>query len=125
MKIELETVGKGIVDCAYKVHRKLGPGLLEGVYETCFCYELQKHGLGYMRQVSVPIFYDELKLDTALRLDILVEDLIICELKAVDVMLPVFEAQLLSYLRLSKKRLGYLINFHAPLIKNGIRRLIL
>ena len=120
-----EEIGKKIVDCAYKVHTRLGPGLLETVYEACFCYELQKHGLTFERQVSVPVVYDGLKFGAAFRLDVLVENQVICELKAVDLMLPIFHSQLLSYMRLLNKRLGYLINFHTPLIRDGIKRIIL
>ena len=120
-----ETIATGIVDAAYQVHKKLGPGLLEKIYETCFCHELHKKGLSYQRQVNVPIEYDEIIFDEGLRLDVLVEDLIICELKAVDVLNPVYEAQLLSYLRLTGKRIGFLINFNVPLAKNGIKRTIL
>jgi len=120
-----ETIAQRIVDSAYRVHSALGPGLLESIYETCFCHELTKHGLGFRRQLQVPVTYDNMLFDSALRLDVLVENCVICELKAIDVMNPVFQAQLLSYLRLTQKRLGFLINFHVPLIKNGIKRIIL
>lgn len=120
-----ELIATAIVDAAYKVHRQLGPGLLEKVYEACFCHELSKRGLLFQCQVEIPIVYDEIVLDERLRLDVLVEDLVICELKAVDEMHPVFEAQLLTYLKLTKNRLGFLINFNVPLIKDGIRRFIL
>lgn len=91
----------------------------------CFCHELKKRGLSFQRQMSVPIVYDGLKLDAGLRLDVLVENTIICELKAVEEITPLFEAQLLSYLKLLKKRLGFLINFHVPVIRDGIKRMIL
>jgi len=104
---------------------ELGPGLLEGVYEVCFCHELAKRSLKYSRQVPVPITYDGIRLDEGLRLDVLVEDLVICELKAVEAMNPVFTAQLLTQLKLTNKRLGFLINFNVPLIKRGIHRIIL
>ena len=120
-----ESISKKIVDSAYTVHKTLGPGLLEKVYEVCFCHELSKRGIEYQRQVDVPIVYDGITFDAGLRLDVLVEDLVICELKAVDEMNPVWEAQILSYLRLTGKRLGFLINFNVPLIKNGIKRIIL
>lgn len=123
--MDKEEIGKRIVDSAYVVHHALGPGLLESVYEACFCHELGKHGLQYKKQISVPIQYDGLVFNAALRLDVLVEDLVICELKSVDCILPIFSAQLLSYMRLSNKTLGYLINFNTVLIKNGIKRLIL
>lgn len=121
---ELEIIGKKIVNAAYCVHRGLGPGLLEKVYEACFCYEILKRELNYARQVSVPIVYDEIQFDEGLRLDVLVEDLIICEIKAVDLVNPIWEAQILSQLKLTKKRLGYLINFNVTNIGTGIRRFV-
>ncbi len=120
-----EVVAKHIVNAAYMVHKQLGPGLLERVYESCFCHELKKAGLRFQRQLDIPIVYDGLIFDEALRLDALVEDLVICELKAVDQVNPVWEAQVLSHLRLTGKRLGFLINFNVPLIKSGIRRFVL
>lgn len=111
-----------ITDCAYTVHRGLGPGLLEKVYETCFCHELSKKGIGFQRQVTIPIFYDGLHFDKGLRLDVLVEKLIVCELKAIENVNPVWQAQVLSHLRMLKCNVGFLINFNVPLIKNGIRR---
>lgn len=120
-----EEIATAIVDAAYKVHSTLGPGLVESIYEVCFCHELKKHGLAFQRQMNVPITYDSLKLDAALRLDVLVENLVICELKAVEEVIPLFEAQLLSYMKLLQKRLGFLINFHVPVIKDGIKRMIL
>ena len=119
-----EQIGKHVVDAAFKVHYALGPGLLESVYETCFCHELAKHGLNFQRQVAVPIEYDGIFFEEAFCLDVIVEDLVICELKAMDLMLPVYQAQLLSYLKLKHKSLGYLINFHVPLIKDGIHRFV-
>lgn len=110
---------------AYAVHSALGPGLLENVYEVCFCHELTKQGLSLRRQVVVPIVYDGITFDEGLRLDVLVEELVICELKAVETMNPVFMAQLLTQLKLTEKRLGFLINFNVPLIKHGIKRVIL
>jgi GxxExxY protein len=120
-----EAIARKIVDAAYAVHKALGPGLLEKVYEVCFCHELTKRGLRHQRQVEVPIVYDGITFDEGLRLDVLVEELVICELKAIDLVNPVWEAQLLSHLKLTKKRLGFLINFNVPLIKDGIRRIIL
>jgi len=120
-----EEIAKKIVDSAFKVHSTLGPGLLENVYEVCFCYELEKYGLYYQRQLAVPVIYEGIKFDTAFRLDVLVEKSVICELKAVEIMNPVFEAQLLSHLKLMKLRLGFLINFNVPVIRNGIKRMIL
>ena len=120
-----ESIAGKIVDAAYTVHKILGPGLLEKVYEVCFCHELSKRGLQNKRQVDIPIVYDGITFNEGLRLDVLVEELIICELKAVDEMNPLWEAQILSYLKLTGKRLGFLVNFNVPLIKNGIKRVIL
>jgi GxxExxY protein len=120
-----ERIAKDIVDAAYVVHNTLGPGLLENIYEVCFCHELTKRHRSYHRQVVVPIVYDGITFDEGLRLDVLVEELIICELKAVEKMNPVFTAQLLTQLKLTGKRLGFLVNFNVPLIKYGIKRVIL
>lgn len=122
---ELNALGKEIVDAAFKVHKSLGPGLLEKIYEACLCYELSKKGIKSTRQVDIPIKYDGLVFDEGLRLDILVEDQVICELKAVDEVNPVWEAQILSHLKLMDKRLGYLINFNVKNIGKGIRRFVL
>lgn len=119
-----EILGKMIVEAAYKVHSELGPGLLEKVYEICFCHELEKNGVAVQRQLDVPIIYDGIKFNEGLRLDVLVDDLVICELKAIEHVNPVWEAQILSHLKLTKKRLGYLINFNVPLIKQGIKRFV-
>jgi GxxExxY protein len=120
-----ETIARSIVDAAYAVHSFLGPGLLETIYETCFCHELAKRSLSFQRQVAVPIKYDGITFQEGLRLDVLVEQTIICELKAVEIMHPVFSAQLLSQLKLTGNRLGFLINFNVPIIKYGIKRIIL
>lgn len=120
----LEEIGKLIVDSAYTVHINLGPGLLEKVYEVCFCHELKKRGLSYQRQVYIPIVYDNIEFKEGLRLDVIVEDCIICELKALENVNPVWEAQIISHLKLTNNRLGYLINFNVPRIKNGIRRFV-
>ncbi len=122
---ELDRIAKAIVDAAFAVHKALGPGLLENIYEVCLCHELSKRKLKFQRQVTIPIVYDGIRFDEALRLDILVEEQIICELKAVDTLLPVHQAQLLSQMKLAHKRLGFLINFNVPRIKDGIERLIL
>ena len=120
-----ESIARKIVDSAYTIHKVIGPGLLERVYEVCFCHELSKRRLKFKRQVDIPIVYDGITFDEGLRLDVFVEELVICELKAVDAMNPVWEAQILSYLKLTGKRLGFLINFNVPLIKEGIKRVIL
>lgn len=114
-----------IVGIAISVHKILGPGLLESVYEKCFCYELEKKNIPFMTQTFVKIIYDNLIIGEGLRLDILVDDLIVIELNAQEIHHPVWEAQLLSYLRLSGKRLGYILNFRVPLMKDGIKRMIL
>jgi GxxExxY protein len=119
-----EVIGKEVVQAAYTVHRALGPGLLESVYEPCFCHELDKQGLAFQRQIKVPIVYDGLSFPEAFRIDVLIEDLVICELKAAEDNHPVYLAQLLTYLKLTNKQLGYVINFNVPLIKNGIQRVV-
>jgi GxxExxY protein len=116
------TISASIVDAAMKVHSTLGPGLLESVYETCLVYELRKRGHDVQTQLPVPIIYDQIRIDGGLRLDLLVDALVIVELKAVAKVLDVHEAQLLTHLRLSGKRLGLLINFHECHLRNGIRR---
>lgn len=121
---EEERVGKLVVDAAFHVHKNLGPGLLEKVYRACMCHELAKRGLSFEDEHPIKIAYDGIKLDAGLRLDIVVEDLIVCELKAVKTMIPLFDAQLLSYLKLSGIRFGFLINFHVPLFKDGIKRMV-
>ncbi len=117
-----EYLAKEIVDCAYKVHKQLGPGLLEKVYEVCFCHELAKKGIQYHRQIDIPIVYDGIVFDEGLRLDVLVDNLVICELKAKDELNPVWKAQIISHLKITEKRLGFLINFNVALIKDGINR---
>jgi GxxExxY protein len=121
----IEAVAKVIVDAAFKVHRILGPGLLESVYVTCLAHELKMRGLKVARGVKVPIVYEGTELDAELRLDLLVEDLVIVEAKSVDKILPVFEAQSLTYLRLLRLRLCLLINFNVVLFKDGIKRIVL
>ena len=119
---EEEYIGKAIVHSAYLVHSILGPGLLEKVYEICLTHELTKAGLVVERQVNVPIVYDNIVFEEGLRLDLLVNGTVVIELKAVDTIHPVWEAQIISQLRLTDLNLGYLINFNVSLIKNGIRR---
>jgi GxxExxY protein len=125
VSIEIDRVASMIVDSALKVHRTLGPGLLESVYETCLMHKLKLRGLEVKSQVGVPIVYEGLCLESGLRLDLLVNNEVVVELKAVEQMNPVYEAQILSYLRLTGKRLGLLINFNVPVIKNGIKRFII
>jgi GxxExxY protein len=122
---EIEKIAAAIVDSAYAVHKNLGPGLLEKVYEICLCHELNKRGISYLRQVDIPIQYDGLTFDEGLRLDILAGGEVIVELKAVDQVNPVWEAQVLSHLKLTGRRLGYLINFNVPVLKEGIKRIVI
>ncbi|HUW35379.1 MAG TPA: GxxExxY protein [Planctomycetota bacterium] len=122
---EIERVGAQVVDAALAVHRALGPGLLESVYEVCLARELAKRGLHFQRQVEVPVVYDDILLQAALRLDLLVEKLVVIELKAVEALSPLHHAQLLTYLRLSGYTLGYLINFNVPLLKDGLHRKVM
>ncbi len=122
---EEERIGKIVVNSAFKVHKALGPGLLEKIYEIALAHEIQKAGLKVKRQVDIPIVYDGIKFDEGLRLDLLVEDLVIIEAKAIEQVYPVWTAQVLSHLKLTNKRLGYLINFDVVLIKDGIKRLVI
>jgi len=113
-----------IIGAAIEVHRELGPGLLESAYEECLCYELGLRGISSERQIPLPVEYKGLKLDCGYRIDLLVDDLIIIELKSVTKMEPVYEAQLLTYLRFKGAWLGMIINFNVPLLKNGIKRIV-
>jgi len=122
---EIELIAKTIVDAALKVHRALGPGLLESVYELCLAHELRRRSVQLESQVKLPITYEGLTIDAGLRLDLIVARQIIVEVKAVEKMHPVFDAQLLTYLKLTNLRLGILINFNVPLIRDGIKRIIL
>lgn len=118
----MEEVATHVVDGGLRVHEALGPGLLEAVYEHCLAHELSSRGLRVQRQVQVPITYRGAELDTGFRLDLLVQECVIVEVKAVDALLPIHQAQVMTYLRLSEKRLGFLINFNVTLFKSGIRR---
>ena len=117
-------IAKEIVDAAYKVHKSLGPGLLESVYETILAHELEKRGFNVKRQVPVPIVYEGISFNEGFRADLIVEDKVIVELKSVENVAPVHKKQLLTYLRLTGLRLGLLINFGAPLIRNGTTRIV-
>jgi GxxExxY protein len=121
----LEAVGREIVDSAFKVHTALGPGLLESAYEHCLAHELTQRGLSLSRQVAFPLVYEGLTLDIGYRLDLLVEGSVVVEIKAVEAMARLFEAQVLTYLKLSECRLGYLINFNVAHMRDGLRRLVL
>ena len=117
-------IGKLVVDATFKIHSVLGAGLLESIYESCLAHELQKQGLQVKRQVSLAILYDDLKLDNAFRLDLLLDDKVVVEIKATDKVVPVHTAQLLSYLKLGKYKLGYLLNFNVVHRKDGIKRMV-
>jgi len=123
--MELNEISEKIIGAAIQVHSALGPGLLESTYEACLKYELHKRGLKVLSQVGLPVIYDGMKIDLGYRLDLLVEDAVIIELKAVTTVIPLHEAQLLSYLKLSGKHLGLLINFNVILLKDGITRRII
>ena len=123
MPADVERVATAIVDSAIKVHRLLGPGLLESVYAACLAQELRRRGFRVEREVPVPIVYEGVTLDEGYRIDLLVDDLVVVELKAVQDLHPVFAAQCRTYVRLANKRLGFLINFNVPLLKDGIRRI--
>jgi GxxExxY protein len=122
--VEENAIGEVVLGCAIKVHKALGPGLLEAAYEACLAYELGKAGLNYQRQIALPVFYDDQKIDIGYRLDLLVERRVIVEIKAVEKFAEVHRAQLLSYLKLGDYRLGYLLNFNVARMTEGISRLV-
>lgn len=117
-------IAKEIVDAAFQTHNALGPGLLESVYDAVLAYELARRGLRTLRQQPIPVVYENVRLDTGFRVDLIVEDKVIVEIKSVEALAPVHKKQLLTYLRLADKRLGLLINFHVVLIKDGITRIV-
>jgi GxxExxY protein len=119
-----EEIGHAIIGAAMKVHSTVGPGLLESAYETCLAHELQKQGIGVRNQVAILIRYDDLVIENGYRADMIVEDRVIVELKAVQAILPVHRGQLLSYLRLGGFRLGFLLNFHVAHMREGIVRML-
>jgi len=123
--IERDALTGEIVAGAIEVHKALGPGLLESIYEECLAYELSDRGLHVIRQVPLPVVYKGRTMACAFRLDLLVNDLVILEIKAIERVLPVHEAQLLSYMKLANKRRGLILNFHTPLLKDGITRRVL
>jgi len=123
-RIDIDRVSGQVVDAAMKLHTALGPGLLESAYEACLVHELRKRGLSARRRVALPISYDGIRIDVGYRIDMLVEESVIVELKAVTTVLPVHEAQLLSYLKLSDRRVGLLNNFHVQHLKDGIKRMV-
>jgi GxxExxY protein len=123
-KQRLDALTEKIIGASIAVHRVLGPGLLESAYEECLCYELSQLGMSFERQVPLPVRYKDVNLDCGYRMDIVVERSVIIEIKAVERLIPVHEAQLLSYLKLAKVRVGLLMNFHVPVLKNGLKRIV-
>jgi GxxExxY protein len=121
---EVERVGKAVLNAAFRVHTALGPGLLESVYETCTAYELTQSGFRVLTQVALPVTYQGVKMDAGLRPDMVVEESVIVEFKSVDTMHPIFDAQLITYLKLTGIRLGFLINFNVIHLKDGIKRIV-
>ena len=117
-------IGYHVVDGAIKVHRSLGPGLLEKAYESCLAYELNERGLLVQRQKEMPLMYQGVKMGTGYKVDLMINEKVILEIKTVEALLPVHEAQLLTYLRLSGCKLGYLLNFYVPLMREGINRYV-
>jgi len=122
---ETERVAAAIIDAGLKVHKTLGAGLLESMYESCLVHELAKRGFEPRRQVAAPVIYDGTTLDSEFRIDLLVNGLIVVEVKSVESLLPVHQSQVITYLKLSGCRLGFLLNFNVPLFKNGIRRVVI
>jgi len=122
--LDLGLVTRRVIGAAIEVHRHLGPGLLESAYEECLCYELSQMGISFMRQVHIPMAYKGVRLDCKYRLDLIVEDAVIVELKCVDRLDPIHSAQLLTYLKAIDKRIGLLINFNVPVLKDGIKRIV-
>jgi len=120
-----DEVTEPVIGAAIRIHRALGPGLLESAYEECLCYELSKAGLRFERQKPQPVIYENVKLDCGYKLDLVVEDLVIVELKCVEKVLPIHEAQLLTYLKLSGLQIGLLMNFHVPVLRDGLKRVVL
>ena len=120
----LDEISHRIIGAAIEVHRHLGPGLLESAYQSCLTYELKQLGLKVEEQRSLPVIYKDVRLDCGYRLDLVVEDEIIIEIKAIEKLLLIHEAQLLSYLRIAKKRVGLLMNFHVSVLKNGLKRIV-
>ncbi len=122
--MDLNEISGAVVDAGMKVHSALGPGLLESAYEACLVHELKKRGLALASQVALPVAYDGVRIDVGYRIDLIVEDSVVVELKAVEALLPIHQAQLLSYLKLSSRKLGLLINFNVLHLKEGIKRVV-
>ena len=124
-RLEFEGLSRQVIGCAIEVHKALGPGLLESAYEECLAHELSLHGITYLRQHPLPIEYKGVRLDCGYRLDVLIDDRLILELKAVEKLLPIHEAQLLTYMRIARVPVGLLINFNVPRLRDGITRFVL
>jgi len=122
---ERDSLTESVIGLAIEVHRALGPGLLESAYQECLCYELKTNGIAFGRQVALPVIYKTVKLDCGYRMDLVIGDQLIVELKTVEKILPIHEAQLLTYLKLSEIRTGLLLNFNTAVLKNGIKRMVL
>ena len=125
ISLEINEITKGVIGAAIDVHRALGPGLLESAYEECLCHELGLRGIAFERQKPLPVVYKGRRLDCGYRLDLLVEESVVVELKAVQVIMPIHEAQMLTYLKLGSWNVGLLINFNVPLLKKGLKRIVL
>ncbi len=121
---KINRITEKIIGCAIEVHRNLGPGLLESAYEKCLCYELTQVGFEYKQPLPLPVIYKGINLECGYRMDVVVEDLVIVEIKAIERILPVHEAQLLFYLKLYNKKVGLLMNFHVPMLKSGLKRIV-
>jgi GxxExxY protein len=121
---DIEKIGRNIVHSAIKVHKALGPGLLESVYQKCLAYELEKSGLKVKCEFPLPVLYETIKIDAGFRADMIVDDAVIIENKTVDKIAPIHEAQLLTYLKLTNLNLGFLLNWNVPLMKDGIKRIV-
>lgn len=122
---DIEAIATDVVDCAIKVHKALGPGLLESAYQYCHAYELKKRGWDAETEVKLPLLYEDQSIDVGYKIDTLINKLVVVENKAVESLLPVHEAQLLTYMKLSKCTLGFLLNWNVPLMKHGIKRFVL
>lgn len=123
--VDIEAIAKDIVDCAIKVHKALGPGLLESAYQHCHVFELKKRGWDVQAEVKLPLIYEDQKIDVGYKIDTFINKLVIVENKAVETLLPVHEAQLLTYMKLTGCKIGFLLNWNVPLMKNGIKRFVL
>lgn len=121
---ETERIATVVLDAAFRVHRTLGPGLLETVYEACLCHELAKRQMAFQSQLPLPVVYEGVRLDAGLRLDLLVAEVVVVELRSVEKLIPLYDAQLLTYLKLSGKRLGLLVNFNSSQLKDGVKRIV-